>query len=77
MFADEVSTEKTSKAGMLMRVALITLMTPGLDLHSSIASGVSDHVFLSSRTGYSPVTGFFGKLPGSSAPPQPDPCDPS
>ncbi len=77
MFADEVSTEKTSEAGMLMRVAPITLIALGLDLHSSTASGVADHVFLSSRIDSLPVTGFFGKLPGTSAPPQRDPCDPS
>ncbi len=77
MFADEVSTEKISEAGMLMRVAPITLIALGLDLHSSTTSGVADHVFLYGRTDSLPVTGFFGKFPGSSAPPQRDPCDPS
>lgn len=46
-------------------------------LRSSNTSGVADHAFRYGRTGYLPVTGFFGTLPGTSAPPQPDPCDPS
>ncbi len=45
-------------------------------LLSSNTSGIADHEFRYGKIGYLPVAGFFGNLPGTSAPPQPDPCNP-